>query len=105
MSASTTPDRAMSPSRARAPEAEMDALRRKLAEQKALNEAAARDFSEMKEHQVRASRASRARATLAMRSSIDRPLDAHTSVTTTNKPIAHRDASVARARDARDART
>ena len=38
----------------------MDALRRKLAEQKALNEAAARDFSEMKEHQVRASRASRA---------------------------------------------
>ena len=43
MSASTTPDRAMSPSRARAPDAEMDALRRKLAEQKALNEAAARD--------------------------------------------------------------
>ena len=70
MSASTTPDRAMSPSRARAPDAEMDALRRKLAEQKALNEAAARDFSEMKEHQVRASRASRARATLAMRSAI-----------------------------------
>ena len=70
MSAPATPDRPTSPPRPRTPQQEVDALRRKLAEQKTLNEAAARDFSQVKDNQLRASRASRARTKYAMQSAL-----------------------------------